>query len=139
MTATAELAENIVEKVISVVDERDKFIHAMDLSFGAERLSHKNMWKKLKTAVKETGDIKDANTDRLGLEVTERPDETITLMEFRSFKDYLSSEMKNINEDAWEKSGTSLAHEIADDPAAAEQVQGNISPHRAVSLLSETA
>ena len=133
--AATEIAENLAERVISVLDDREKYLHAIDLSFGVEKLSYKNMWKVLKTVVKEIGDIKEANMGRFALGVTQRLDEATTLMEFGSLADYLHNKTDNINEDTWKESGTSLAHEIAGDPAAAEQAQGNISPHRAMAFL----
>jgi len=133
--AAAEITENLAERVISTVDERDKFIHAIDLSFGVEKPSYKNMWKVLKTVVKEIGVIKEANVGRFALGVTQRLDGARTLMEFGSLADYLRKKTGNINEETWKESGTALAHEIAGDPVTAEQAQGNISPHRAMTFL----
>ncbi len=133
--AAAAIAENLAEKVITVMDEREQYLHAIDLSFGVEELSYKNMWKVLKTVVKEIGDIKEANAGRFALGVTQRLDNAKTLMEFGSLSDYLHNKTDHINQDTWKESGTSLAHEIAGDPVAAEQAQGNISAHRAMAFL----
>jgi len=133
--AAAEIAENIAERVISTVDEREKYLHAIDLSFGVEKLSYKNMWKVLKTVVKEIGVIKEANTGRFALGVSQRLDNAKTLMEFGSLKDFLHEKTDHMNEDTWKESGTSLAHGIASDPDAAERAQANISPHRAMAFL----
>jgi len=131
----AEIADNLAERVISVLDDREKYIHAMDLSFGVEKPSYKKMWKVLKTVVKEIGDIKEANTGRFALGVARRLDEAPTLMEFGSLTDYLHDKTTNINEDTWKEYGSSLAHQITDNAAAAEQAQGNISAHRATAFL----
>jgi len=136
--APAEITENLAERVISVLDERERLIHTMDMSFGVEKLTYKKMWKTLKTVVKEIGNIKEANEDRFALGVTKRLDNVPTLMEFRSFDDYLSSEMKNFNEDSWVAHGTALAHDIAEDAVLLKNTLGDISPHRVVFLLSET-
>jgi len=133
--APAEYDENLAERVIATMDEREKYLHAIDLSFGVEKPSYKKMWRALKTVVREIGDIKKANAGRFALGVAQRLDEAPTLMEFQSLPDYLRVKTANINEDTWKEYGSSLAHEIARDPAAAEQAQGNISAHRATAFL----
>lgn len=130
--------ENLAERVISEMDEREKYLHTIDLSFGVEKLSYKNMWRTLKTVVKEIGDIKEANENRFALGVEQRLDEAPTLMEFTSFEDYLSREIKDFNEDSWKANGAALAHEIAENAISSKETIGNISPHRVVFLLTET-
>lgn len=134
--AKPDVAENLSEKLIEVMDERESLIHSMDMSFGVEKLTYKKMWKTLKTVTKEIGEIKEANTDRFALGVTERLEKVPSLMEFTSFSDYLSSEMKNINEDAWKTAGTALAHDVVKEAVAARKAYGDISPHRVAFLLS---
>ena len=108
----------------------------IDRTFGVEPISYKNMWKVLKTVVREIGDIKEAHHGRFFLGVNERLNTLTTLMEFDSIADYLEE-----NSDAPLKnklSGTSkvTADLVASDSVTLLQAQANIVAEVALHLLT---
>jgi hypothetical protein len=131
----AAMAEGKQETVLSENDTR-KSSTKVDRNFGVEPLSYKNMWKVLKTVVREIGVIKEAHHGKFFLGVNERIDKAATLMEFDSLANYLQensdAQLKN------ELSGTSkvTADPFASDPVTLLQAQANIVPEVALQLLA---
>ncbi len=110
-------------------------IAKIDLNFGVEQLSYKNMWKVLKTVVKEIGDIKEASSGRFFLGVSERMDKAATLMEFGSLGDYLTNGTGVPPEDVLSDAAENVAGKIVSDPAASLEIQAGIVPEMALHLL----
>ena len=131
----AAIAESEQEAALSKSDTQ-LANSRIDRTFGVEPLSYKNMWKVLKTVVREIGVIKEAHHGKFFLGVSERIDKATTLMEFGSLADYLEE-----NSDAPLKnklSGTPkvTADPFASDPVTLLQAQANIVPEVALQLLT---
>jgi len=109
-----------------------------DRNFGVEQLSYKNMWKVLKTVVKEIDDIKKANSGRFFLGVNERLEKATTLMEFGSIADYLEERSTFRQKTVPPEATDGEAGRIVADPAASVQAQANVVPEVALHLLAGT-
>lgn len=122
-----------VERRFSEVD-----FTKIDMSFGVEELSYKNMWKVLKIVAKERGDIKEANFARLLLGVNERLSKFSTQMEFGSIMDYLNNVFDMNQEITPEQIAGTAIDQIAVDPVMSLIAQANIAPNVALYLLTNT-
>jgi len=133
----AAIAEAEQEAVLS---KRDTQLanSRIDLTFGVEPLSYKNMWKVLKTVVREIGDIKDAHHGRFFLGVNKRLDEPTMLMEFDSLADYLEESPDTPLKNTLSGASKRTAELMASDPVtiALLQAQANIMPEVALQLLT---
>ena len=109
----------------------------MDRNFGVEELSYKNMWKVLKTVVREIGDIKEANSGRFFLGVDERLEKFTTLMQFGSIGDYLDKgDILGQKPTTLEKPKDGKTGWIMADPKASIKAQANVTPGAALNLLA---
>ena len=107
----------------------------IDLSFGVEPLSYKNMWNVLKTVVREIGDIKEASYGRFFLGVSQRVDKATTLMEFNSIAGYLEKKAARSLEAALSHAAKEPMGQITSDPAASLAAQASIAPETVLHLL----
>lgn len=122
------------ETAISSDSQSAATLGKIDLSFGVEEMTYKNMWKVLKTVVKEIGDIKKATSGRFFLGVNKRLEKFTTLMEFGSLISFLAEQAKTSAEGV----PSGAAEQIAVDPEASLQAQANVVPDTALHLLAAT-
>lgn len=109
----------------------------IDLSFGVEELTYKNMWKVLKTVVKEIGVIKEASSGKFFLGVSQRLDKATTLMEFGSLAGFLKKKAAMSLEAILSDLTKGTTGQIVSDPASSLDGQGNIVPEAALRLLTQ--
>ncbi len=111
----------------------------IDRSFGVEEMTYANMWKVLKTAVREIGEIKEAISGQFFLGVTERLEKANTLMEFDLIADYTEEKENQGNRFSLEmvppEATDGEAGRIVADPEASLQAQANVVPDMALHLL----
>jgi hypothetical protein len=131
----ATIEEGGKEKAISNSDSQ-KENKVKTNNFGFEPLSYKQMWKVLKTVVKEIGNIREAQDKRFSLDAKERLDTPSTHMEFSSLVDYLkkhsNASLKNLLSGPLKQ----MAEQIASDSDTSLHTQLSIKPQDAVELLS---
>ncbi len=145
LALVAESAEKTAGGIIaneqtttSSARKTDTIFGRIDRNFGVEPLSYKNMWKVLKTVVKEIGEIKEASSGRFFLGVSERLDKATTLMQFGSIVDYLEEGNVFSQGKVPPEAAGGAAGQIAANPTMSLQVQANIVPDMALRLLGGT-
>lgn len=134
---SAERTAGISDKHPTATDGHSAATNArIDLNFGVEQLSYKNMWKVLKTVVREIGDIKEASTGRFFLGVSERVDKATTLMEFSSMAGYMEKKAAKVLDDTLSNLADGSAERIMSDPATSLDAQANTAPETVLHLLT---
>ncbi len=112
----------------------------IDHTFGVEQMTYKKMWKVLKTAVREIGDIKEAASGQFFLGVSERLEKATTLMEFDLIIDNTEEENQENRfrvEMVPPEATDGEAEYIVADPEASLLAQANVVPERALRLLGD--
>ena len=132
------------KRTVASSDRHSADIHSaatntrIDLNFGVEQLSYKNMWKVLKTVVKEIGDIKEASFGRFFLGVSQRLDKASTFMEFSSMAGYFEEKATMSLEAILSDLTKGTRDQIVSGFSTSLYAQANILPETALHLLTVT-